>query len=197
MSTYATTRTTVRRGRTWAPVRSRAHATHVETGDLSTYLRALRSEPEAAVRLERGTALLPSLVRGCHHASITSVDGGRLDVRTATDATSRRAAELQDELDEGPCLHAVRTGHSVVAHDLRSETRWVRWCRRVVDDLEVTAAVSVLLTAPTSARSMLTLYSDTHAGLRGVEIALLHGLAAPLAAALVDPVEVDFLGPAA
>lgn len=139
-------------------------------------------------RLQRRIELLPTLVRGCHHASITTVTRGRLEVRAATDHTSRRAAELQDELDEGPCLQAVRTGHSVVAHDLRVETRWSHWCAAALGELEVTAALSVLLTSPTSAPAILNLYSSTRRGLRGVEIALLHALAGPLVDALREPV---------
>ncbi|MGI3779665.1 MAG: GAF domain-containing protein, partial [Janthinobacterium lividum] len=139
-----------------------------------------------------------SLVHGCHHASITTVRGGRLTVRVATDGTAQRADELQDELDEGPSLQAVRTGHSVVAHELSTETRWTDWCSAAVDELDVTAALSVLLVSRLRPLATLNLYSDTVEGLSSLDIAQLHTLAAPLADAMLDErVGTGRLGPAA
>lgn len=164
----------------------RAYAAGTSPNDVvAGYVSALQAETDVRVRLQHGVDLLPSLVHGCHHASITTVTGGRLTVRSATDGTARRADELQDELDEGPCLQAVRTGHSVVAHDLRTETRWTRWCSAAVD-IGVTAALSVLLVALPRPLATLNLYSDTVEGLSSLDIAQLHSLAAPLADALLD-----------
>lgn len=176
--------------------------------DVAGYVSALQAETDVRTRLRRGVDLLPALVHGCHHASVTTVTGGSLRVRAATDRTSRRADELQDELVEGPTLQAVRTGHSVIAHDLCTENRWLGWCAAIVDELAVTAVLSVLLHPallhpalfhPTSPHTAtLNLYSSTVEGLAGVDIALLHLLAAPLADALADVRHTGTsLGPAA
>lgn len=162
------------------------------------YLGVLQTTRDPRARVQDGVELLPTLVHGCHHASVTAVVGGRLDVRAASDLTSQRADQLQDELDQGPCLQAVRTGHSVVARDLRIETRWLRWCAAAVDELPVRSVLSVLLVASRRPIATLNLYSDTVNGLAEVDIAFLHTLAEPLAdAVLSERTGADQLGPAA
>ncbi|MBB3327994.1 GAF domain-containing protein [Microlunatus antarcticus] len=144
-----------------------------------------RDELDAHLRLQHRVDLLPSLVDGCHHASVTTVTGGRLTVRVSTDRTARRADELQDALGEGPCLQSVRTGHSVVAADLRTETRWTRWCAEAVSDLGLTGALSVLLVSNLRPLATLNLYSDTVGGLAELDLAHLHTLTAPLSSVLL------------
>ena len=39
-------------------------------------------------------------------------------------------------------MHALGTGHSVLSHDLRGETRWPRWRHHVVTELHVTAVLA-------------------------------------------------------
>lgn len=161
------------------------------------YLGALQTARDPRARLQDGVELLPTLVDGCHHASVTTVAGGRLEVRASSDRTSRRADQLQDELDQGPCLQAVRTGHSVVTRDLRTETRWLRWCAAAVDELPVRSVLSVLLVASRLPVATLNLYSDTASGLSAVDLALVHTLAAPLVDVLLDELTAARLGPAA
>ena len=165
---------------------------------VTSYLAVLRADSGAPARLQHGVDLLPGLVAGCQHASITIVTGERVQVRVASDATSRRADELQGELAEGPTLQAVRTGHSVISHDLSTEARWLAWCSAAVAELPVVSVLSVLLNATQLPAATLNLYSDTVHGLSAVDIGLLHTLAAPLAAALGDGrLDVRLLGPAA
>lgn len=166
---------------------------------VASYVSLLQAETDPQERLQRGVDLLPVLVRGCHHASIATVVGGRVRVEVANDRAGRRAAELQDELDEGPALHAVRTGHSVVAPDLGVEGRWVAWCAAVRAELPVTSVLSVVLvTGAPQPSAVLDAGSDTVAGLGADDITLLHALAAPLADALRGArAGADLLGPAA
>lgn len=162
------------------------------------YLGALQAESDPRARLRHGVGLLPTLVHGCHHASITTVALERLEVRVASDGTSQRGDELQVELDEGPCVQAVRTGHGVVAYDLSTETRWLDWCAAAVEELTVRSVLSVLLVDGPLPIATLNLYSDSVNGLSTVDIAFLHTLAEPLTDALLDGrTSVDQLGPAA
>jgi GAF domain-containing protein len=48
-------------------------------------------------------------------------------LRWAPDEGSRRIEELQDSLDEGPCLEAYRQGESMLVPDLRYDGRWPRF----------------------------------------------------------------------
>lgn len=157
---------------------------YAPTRTSSRRLRPRTSTP-ARIRLQRAVDRLPSLVTGCQHASISTVVLGRLSVRFATDGTSRRADERQDELDEGPALQAVRTGHGVLSRDLRAETRWTDWCSAAVDELALSGALSALLVTARRPLATLNLYSGTADGLSGLHVAQIHALAAPLAALLL------------
>ena len=152
------------------------------------YLDALGTGADAHEGLLHGVALLPSLVPGCDHASATTPRMLGVQVRAATDDAARRADDLQHELGEGPVLQALRTGHSVIAHDLHTETRWPRWHVRAVDELGLASALSVLLVSQQRPLGTLNLYSRRRAGLSDVDIALLHGLADPLTTTLLDAV---------
>jgi hypothetical protein len=156
-----------------------------ESFAVASYLGSLHAENDPRARLQRGVELLPTLVAGCDHASVTTVAGGRSEVRAASDSTARRADQLQDELEEGPRLQAVRTGHSVVARDLSAETRWTGWCSAAVGELGVRSVLSVLLTATTNPVATLNLYSNAVDGVSLVDLARLHTLSGPLADALL------------
>ena len=156
----------------------------------TTYARgrarpSARDELDAHLRLQHRVDLLPSLVDGCHHASVTTVTGGRLVVRVSTDRAARRADELQDALGEGPCLQSVRTGHSVVAADLRPRRGGPAGAPRPSPQLGLTGALSVLLVANLRPFATLNLYSDTVGGLAELDLAHLHTLTAPLSGVLL------------
>jgi hypothetical protein len=150
------------------------------------YLDAAHARREPDERLQQVLGLLPGLVPGCHLASATTPRLRGLRVHRASDDAARRADELQHRLEEGPCLQALRTGHSVIAHDLAGETRWPRWTALVSAELRLGAVLSVLLVAGGRSLGTLNLYSLDAGGLSHVDIAVLHALADPVAEVLVD-----------
>ena len=154
----------------------------------TAYLDALTTGADPQEGLRRGLALLPALVPGCDHASTATPRVHGLQVRAATDDAARCADDLQHELGEGPVLQALRTGHSVIAHDLRTETRWPRWQVRVVAELGLGCVLSGLLLSDRRALGTLTLCASRPGGLSDVDIALLHALAEPLTATLLATV---------
>lgn len=52
---------------------------------------------------------------------------------SSSDAVLKRLEDLQIELDEGPCLHAYRTGHPVLAADLREDPQFPNFGPRAVE----------------------------------------------------------------
>jgi hypothetical protein len=198
MTPSATTHLSVQRERVRSRRGGEGRTTAAGPQALRAYLSALLADTDPRLRLQSAVDALPALVQGCDHASIATITGGRLRVEVASDRTGRRADELQEEHDEGPCLQAVRTGHSVIAHDLRTETRWLGWRTAAVDELGVTAVLSVLLAPARRPLATLTLYSDRVHGLSSVDLALLHAVTRPLGGAILDVrVGADRLGPAA
>ena len=184
--------------RSWSLREGQGRSSSDSAGVGVTSVGWLPTDLDAWARLQRRVDLLPALVPGCHHASLTTVTAGRLRVRVATDRSARRADELQDELADGPSLQAVRTSHSVLSPDLRTETRWVDWCSAALDELGVAAVLAVLLLPTLQPLTTLNLYSGTLEGLSSVDLAHLHRFTGPLAGAVLDPgAGADRLGPAA
>ena len=69
-----------------------------------------------------------------------------------------RADERQYELDDGPCLQAMRTGEVVVAADMRTERRWGAYPRRA-REVGVGSSLSLPLRIGAKGRGALNLYS--------------------------------------
>jgi GAF domain-containing protein len=58
---------------------------------------------------------------------ITLQPDGRPFTVASTDALAGQVDEVQYGLDEGPCLHALRTGEQVLIDDLAADPRWARY----------------------------------------------------------------------
>jgi GAF domain-containing protein len=79
--------------------------------------RTLRSITTAAV----------GAVPGAEFASISFVTGRRVHARGATSPRAGEIDDLQTELDEGPCLDALREHATVRVDDFATEQRWPRF----------------------------------------------------------------------
>ena len=58
---------------------------------------------------------------------ITLAEGGHVISVASADALARQLDEQQYEVQDGPCLEAIRTARVVLADDLTAETRWDRY----------------------------------------------------------------------
>jgi GAF domain-containing protein len=67
-------------------------------------------------------------VPGFEHAGISTIDRrGRITTRAASDEIVQTLDDLQYELNEGPCVDAMRQDRIVVVPDIRHEQRWQRY----------------------------------------------------------------------
>ena len=66
----------------------------------------------------------PRLVPGLLTAGVTTANGGRVITVASTDALSRLLGERQYDLDEGPCLEAIRTNDIIDIPDMAVKARW-------------------------------------------------------------------------
>jgi GAF domain-containing protein len=69
-----------------------------------------------------------------------------------------RADERQYELDDGPCLQAMRSGEAVLATDMTTEDRWGRYPERAME-VGVGSSLSLPLRMGDKGRGALNLYS--------------------------------------
>ncbi len=109
---------------------------------------------------------LDSLVRwaveqtpGAEACGLTVERAGRGMTVTYSGELASRGDERQYELDDGPCLEAMRTGEVVSVADMSRERRWGRYPERAVE-AGVCASLSLPLTVGERGRGALNLYAS-------------------------------------
>ena len=117
-------------------------------------------------RFEDVATFLDSLVRwaveqspGAVACGLTLEQAGRGMTVTYSGELAKRGDERQYELDDGPCLEALRTGTVVSVRDLADEDRWGDYPRRAME-AGVRSSLSFPLAMGERARGALNLYSD-------------------------------------
>jgi hypothetical protein len=81
------------------------------------------------------TEIAVERVPGAHAASITLLRRGKFRTVAATDERARRADALQYELNSGPCIDAILQRTFFHPNDLREDSRWPEYGRRVSTEL--------------------------------------------------------------
>lgn len=123
--------------------------------------RTLREQPGVEQTMERAVEFAVALLDGCDEAGITIVtqQGRHVETVAATSNGVRRGDELQYQLNEGPCLDALRQEHTVMSSDLTLESRWPIWAPRVVAELDVRSMLAFQLFTTSESLGALNLYS--------------------------------------
>jgi GAF domain-containing protein len=98
----------------------------------------------------------------CDVASVSLRHGGqKVETTAASDQVAARAHELQQELNEGPCLDVVFDEEGInVIQDLHDSKRWPRWAEHATD-LGLRSMLAVRLFTREQTIGALDLYSRT------------------------------------
>jgi hypothetical protein len=108
---------------------------------------------------QRVVELAVETVDGCHYCGVSLRHAnGRVDTPACTDELVATADALQYELQEGPCLDAIRADELYVVEDLANDPRWPRWGPKAAD-LGFASIVSVRLATARGIVGALNLYS--------------------------------------
>jgi GAF domain-containing protein len=139
------------------------------------------------------------IINGGDHAGICVVQGRELSTPVASDDVARRGDALQYQLNEGPCLDAVRGQESVISRNLGEEPRWPEWTPRAGSVLGVKAMMSLWLNASVNPDGIdsygaLNLYSDSIDPFGPNEYAIAQALAAQISVALAAHREIHGRG---
>lgn len=144
--------------------------------------------------MQRAVEIATQIIPGCDAAGVCVVyRGARIDTHaTSTDALKEIDA-LQHDLDEGPCLDALREDHTVVSDDLAHDERWPTWGPQVVDKLGMRSSVSYRLFVSDKDLGALNLYAQDASGFTSDDIADGLALAAHVGVALAAAQEIEHL----
>jgi GAF domain-containing protein len=117
-------------------------------------------------RFEDVSGFLQALVRwavdrtpGAEACGLTLEEAGRKFTVTYSGDLAARGDERQYELDDGPCLQALRTGEVVSVADMADEARWGLYPERAVE-AGVHSSLSFPLSLGERGRGALNLYAS-------------------------------------
>ena len=100
----------------------------------------------------------------------TMANGGRVITVAASDPLGAQLDEQQYQIDEGPCLQALRTAQIVTCPDLSPETRWAGYPQRAMA-YGVSAVYSSPLIVRGETLGALNLYAERPGGFDGDDCA--------------------------
>jgi GAF domain-containing protein len=121
--------------------------------------RVLLAEPDVQSTLDKICELLVETVEGCNHAVVTLVRDHHLESPAASDDVGPAVDAIQLEVDEGPCVEAIREHHVVVTDDLTTESRWPQFCRRAVATTGIRSMLAFRMFVAADTLGSLNLYS--------------------------------------
>ena len=154
-------------------------------------VRELLAEPEEEYSLPRVLERLMDVVSACDFAGISIRRGkGRIETPALTAPVVEALDGAQYELDEGPCLDAIRVTDTIVIEDTASDPRWPRWGPRAAE-LGARSVLSVRLSTGDQVVGGLNLYARTRSAFDEDSVQVAHRYAEPAstAVAVVEKVE--------
>jgi GAF domain-containing protein len=123
------------------------------------------------------------LAPGAHVGISAAAPSGTFETLAGSDPLVFVLDDLQYELDEGPCLTAMREGHTVTVEDAESDHRWPRFMSRAVD-LALSSHAGLPLAFEDTALGGLNMYSTNHMRMDPVRLAHAKAIARQAAIAL-------------
>ncbi len=121
--------------------------------------RDLLARSDEALTFQRIADRAVEVIPACDFVGITLRRRKGRPVSVAlTDEAARLCDDWQYELDEGPCLDALREDHTVRSDDLSTDDRWPTWGPRVVEGLGLLSSVSYRLYLTDQDLGALNLY---------------------------------------
>lgn len=132
--------------------------------DLATTLadiaRRLSPAKDLLPLLDLVCTLAAATVESASHADVILMTRRKATVPAATDWVGTRIVSIESELDQGPCLEAIRTGTMVIIEDHTTETRWPEFTKRCLAESPARSSMGVPLTTDQRTLGAIDLYAD-------------------------------------
>jgi GAF domain-containing protein len=125
-------------------------------GDLAVEMQAQKGGTDT---LQSIVEAAPKVVPGARWAGISLVQGTKIVSEVPTSRAVAELDQLQSDLNQGPCLTALREYHTVHIDDMRTETRWPDFGREA-QQRGMLSMLSFQLFVRSENLGALNLYSD-------------------------------------
>jgi GAF domain-containing protein len=93
----------------------------------------LAAEHDQQATLKAIVAAAVTTVPGAKWAGISLIAGRDITAATSTADIVADIDQMQRDLDEGPCVSAIREHHTVLSNDLASDSRWPRFAIKAAE----------------------------------------------------------------
>ncbi len=121
--------------------------------------RALLEQEDVGATLKKITELAVDTVGGCDHAGVTLIENRKVSTPAANDGVPGMVDSIQYDVDEGPCLDAIREHERFKTDDLSADDRWPKFSRRAAEETGVASMLSYRLFDDEGTMGALNLYS--------------------------------------
>ena len=122
--------------------------------------REMAGEPDVQHTLQRAVDLAAEHLDGEVFVSVSLVHKRhRVETPASSDDRASRADALQYELEEGPCLDAIRKHETFAIADMTTDENYPRWSRRVVEETGIRSSLSFQLFTSEDSLGALNVYS--------------------------------------
>lgn len=125
-------------------------------GDLAVNLQARTGSSDTLQGIVESAA---RIVPGARWAGISLVEGRMAVPKVPTSPLVAELDELQSEVDDGPCLTALRSHHTVQVDDMRADLRWPMFAA-AARQRGILSLLSFRLFVEGSTLGALNIYSD-------------------------------------
>lgn len=146
--------------------------------------RLLASHESLEATLTRIVELAVEHLEACEFAGISLVEGRRITSPASSNDIPRIVDKIQAEVDEGPCLDAIKDHHVFQTGDLSSEERWPRFAHRAHAETGVRSVLSIRLFVEEHTMGALNLYSTKPDAFDDTDVAFATVFAAHAAVAM-------------
>ena len=146
--------------------------------------RSLAGHGDVQTTLQGIVDLAVEHLDGCDHAGISMIEQRKVSSPASSSEVPRIIDAIQEEVDEGPCLDAIREHEVFRTDDLRTEDRWPNFAHRAHRETGVTSVLSVRLFLEEDTMGALNLYALGPAAFDETDVAFAAVFAAHAAVAL-------------
>ncbi len=150
-------------------------------GDIA---RLLAGHGKLQVTLDTIVALAVEHLDACEFAGISFVEGRDITSPASSNDVPQIVAAIQSEVDEGPCLDAIREHEVFQTGDLAAEDRWPRFATRANEETGICSILSIRLFLEEDTMGALNLYSRARDAFDETDVAMGAVFAAHAAVAL-------------
>lgn len=121
--------------------------------------RALLAERNVEETLHHIVEETLRLIGPAEHCGIDVVKGNRVEALVPSSEIARRIDAIQVEVDEGPCLSALRNHEAYVTGNLPGESRWPRFATRAHQETGILSIMGFRLWVEEDTVGALDIYS--------------------------------------